>query len=121
MAYPPKIQRALSVLAETDIGRWSYAPPAYRLFWWLGVPIRPPHFNTFVGNFLAQGIVSGAIFTLIMCIWISRDRPLTDVLPQCALFAILSGLTSAAWIRSRRRKHRLPAWSDLDDVAGRFD
>jgi hypothetical protein len=120
MAYPPKIQLALDALAKTGIGPWTYAPPLYRLFWHLGLPIRPPHFSTFTGNFLLMTSWFGVFFTAVMWFVLRADRSVTFILFQCGVTAVLFGLIMAAWTRFRVRKLNLPAWSELD-VVNRFD
>jgi len=118
MAYPPKIKQALDVLATTGISRWNYAPPLHRLLWSLGVPIRPPLFNSFAYNFLSMGSSFGVAFT-----WLTRDQDstLVGLLAQCVITGGAFGLIMAIWMQRRARRYNLPAWSEIDDVAKRFD
>jgi hypothetical protein len=120
MAYPPKVVVALDVLSTTGIRRSSYAPPLYRLFWSVGVPVRPPHFNTFMGNVLIMGGWFGIFFTLTM--WATSDhaRSLLSLIMQCLITGLSFGLIMSVWTRGRARRANLPAWSELD-VAHRFD
>jgi hypothetical protein len=119
MAYPPKIERALEVLAATGMGRSTYAPLFYRLFWTLGVPIRPPHFQTSLGSFLLMASSYGLGFTAVS--WLFYDRAVTATnLASTAIAAASFGLIMTACKQWRVRKHNLPPWSEID-VASRFD
>ena len=120
MAYPPKIREALEVLAATGMGRSTYAPLIYRLFWSIGIPIRPPHFANFFSNVLVMGGGYGVIFTGTMWLISDHERTIASLVGQCLFTALAFGLIMAAWTQSRNRKHNLPDWSEIG-VAKRFD
>jgi hypothetical protein len=121
MAYPPKINLALDLLAKTGMGPETYAPVTYRLLWSLGVSIRPPHFQTFFANLLFMGGWFGATLTIVMWLISGQDRSIISIAIQGAIPALFFGLFMALWNWSRARTCKLPAWDEIDDVAHRFD
>jgi len=120
MAYPAKIQQALDVLAATGMGRSTYAPVLYRLLWSLGVPLRPPHFASFLSNTLVMGGAYGVTFTGVTWLIDDHVRTAASLVGQCLFTGLAFGLIMAAWTRSRSRKHNLPDWSEIG-VANRFE
>jgi len=120
MVYPPKIEKALEILAATGMGRSTYAPPIYRFLWSLGVPLRPPHFAGFLSIILVMGSAYGTIFTGTMWLLSDHERSTVSLVGQCLFTGLAFGSIMAAWTRSRARKHKLPDWSEID-VAERFD
>jgi hypothetical protein len=116
MNYPPKLSSALAMLAATGISRSSYEPPLYRLLWRVGLFLPPPHFASFGFNFVFTASWFGAIWGAIM--WLLFWSPLGGSGVVAAITAIaagfLFGLTMASYYRYIARKHKLPAWSQLN-------
>jgi hypothetical protein len=119
MAYPAKIDLALQILAKTKIRRFNYAPPVHRLLWSFGIPVRPPYFAGFWSNFL-QG-TAWALVIYPLGLWLLAKVSIMALLFQTPCAALLCGLISAVWFERAARRAKLPDWSELDDVAARFD
>lgn len=48
MSFGHRKTRALELLSNTGMARSHYAPPLIRLLWKAGVPVPPPHFQSFL-------------------------------------------------------------------------
>ncbi len=121
MSFEQRKTRALELLSNTGMTPSHYAPPLIRLLWKAGVQVPPPHFQSFLRTTLGAGLWFGTCWGLIMWIffWSGSDAA-TPLSPLTALVAAgaagsLFGLAMATVYARDRRKHRLPAWSALDE------
>jgi hypothetical protein len=113
-----KKDKALRLLAATDIRRSVYMPVILRLLWRLGVRVPPPHF---VG-FLVLALVSGAYFAVVyrLVIWfvdcIIRGRA-QSIYPWVftAIAAVIYGAFVSTYYDYGRRKYQLSSWSSLEN------
>lgn len=120
MSFEHRKTRALELLSSTGMARSHYAPPLIRLLWKAGVQVPPPHFQSFLRAALVMGLWFGTCWGVVMWIFFwSRSDPATPLSPLAALVAagaagLLFGLAMASFYARDRRKHQLPAWTELD-------
>jgi hypothetical protein len=114
MDHADKIQQMFVDLPRRGVGSWTFAPPAYRLLWRLGVEVPPPHFSTFSFLFAFQGSLFGLLWGLLcvvpMHVWFSGSLWL--LLAASVGAGVLFGLSMAGYYRRQARSHGLPLWSD---------
>jgi hypothetical protein len=120
MRFEYRKTRALELLHSTGMAHSHYAPPLMRLLWKAGVPVPPPHFQSFLRAATGMGLWFGTCWGVVMWIffWL-RANAATPLSPLAALVAasaagLLFGLAMASFYARDRRKHQLPAWTELD-------
>lgn len=112
---------ALELLAQTGISSDNYAPPITRFLWALGLPMRPPHFNGYLANFLIAGFVFGGVMGALVCavsaafMAVGVAEPWLPLLgPASGVFSgILFGWFMASYYAEDARQYRLPRWESL--------
>ena len=104
---------ALRLMSAKGLRHTSYAPMIHRILWYCSVPIRPPHFASFLGNFLLMGGCFGWFFFLCLLIWSRHDLPASATLLSVAA-GVLFGVATAGYFAYGARKHELPNWSELE-------
>jgi hypothetical protein len=103
---------ALRILDSAGVSRQSSSPPLWRALWRVNINIPPPHFMPFWALFSISGGVFGA---LLYCFLTLHQRNSVIYCVHEACWAgILFGVSMAALIDLSKRKHKLPAWRDLD-------
>jgi hypothetical protein len=113
MRFEQKLAAALRLLASTGMWRSEYAPPLHRLLWKLGAKTPPPHFLSFMVNFISAGVWFCVFCGLAMWLTGSSHHGLSR-LAAAALFAgVFFGVCMAAYYRYGARKHRIPLWRDF--------
>jgi hypothetical protein len=103
---------ALRLMSAKGLRHTSYAPMLHRILWYCSVPIRPPHFASFLGNFFIMGGCFGWFFFGLL-IWIGRDLPASAAILLSVSAGVLSGVAMAGYFAYSARKHQLPDWSEL--------
>jgi hypothetical protein len=122
MAYPPKINHAIAVLTGLGVSRVRAAPPIYRPLWECGVPMRPPLFRGFFGNFLIMLVVFGVLFSALSWATFMSGSSSSFFLIMYGGLTVFSALVCAADFHRTARTLNLPAWSEIhEDIAARFD
>jgi hypothetical protein len=121
--YPPKIRAALAATDAAGISRRRSAPWTHRLFWRLGIPVRPPHFMGFFGYVIVGAVSFGGAGAAI---YVREHQQIHDLagfihhmMPGLLGMAIFVAVSVAF-----RRRYGLPRWSELaddDTIAARFD
>ena len=109
---------ALRLMSAKGLRHTSYAPMMHRIFWYCSVPIRPPHFASFLGNFLLMGGWFGGFFMFLL-IW--SDMPASMAILLSVSAGVLFGVAMAGYFTYSARKHELPNWSELQVEAEVFD
>jgi hypothetical protein len=108
---------ALRPMSAKGLRHTSYAPMSHRFLWYCSVPIRPPHFASFLGNFLLMGGWLGVFWswdTLIcILIWGRRDVPASVLILLSVSAGVLFGAAMAGYFACSARKQQLPSWSKL--------
>ena len=110
---------ALAALEQSGLSRAEYAPPLYRLFWRLRVPVRPPHFQSFAAKFLTMSVFFGLVWGGIMAVYFKFAAELP---PNFYLYPLVAGALfglAMAWILHAGAKSRaLPQWGKLATPTG---
>ena len=119
MSYPPKVNAALTRLAETDMSPRTYSPPLHRLLWRVGVSIPPPHFASFGANFSFLALGFGSCWGLIMwfLFWSKNGTSVLAVITFSALAGGAFGAFMALMYNRAARKHKLPTWSEIEPLS----
>jgi hypothetical protein len=105
---------ALRLMAAKGLHHARYAPTLYRLLWYCSVPIRPPHFTSFLGNLLLMGGWFGWLFFVCLLIWSRPDMPASGSILLSVSAGVLFGAAIAGYFAYSARKHELPNWSELE-------
>ena len=106
---------ALRLLASTGMWSSSYAPPLFRILWWFGVDIPPPHFASFTWNMIFAGTYFGAAWGLLSWwfLWADSGRAPVHMLTSAIVAGVFFGIFMAAYFAYGKRKHRLPSWHEF--------
>ena len=122
MSFETKRDKALSILAKTDIPQSNYLPSMHSALWKLGVKIPPPHFARhslnliFFMSFFALLIGICANLILVIGMWLAgNDINLIKMNFHGALIGgALFGVITARSYEDCKRKYKLPTWKSLD-------
>jgi Family of unknown function (DUF6404) len=109
MTFDERRDRALALMAQTDVPPARYAPPFYRWLWRRGLPIPPPHFDAKAWPTI-----------LWVPLFLSLTLPNDALHSPLGLFLLVSiGVGMLARLTVGRRYAReaerldLPAWEEL--------
>jgi hypothetical protein len=119
MDFEEKREQALALLAEKGILRTVYEPFAVKLLWKMGVQVPPPHFMSFWRMASLSAFWFTAAWGLWMWIfaWSGQGKPVaTAVITACAA-GLFFGLAMATFYLRDKKKHDLPDWESLGEVA----
>jgi hypothetical protein len=112
MTFDEKRDRALALMAQTDVAPSRYAPALYRWLWRRRLPIRPPHFAgawpddvNVVVALLAVGLPSDTL-----------HHPLGAALLVSAAVAIIARVMVARRYAREAERLDLPAWDELEQL-----
>ncbi len=119
------VRRAVADLADCGVRRSTAAPWPYRLAWLLGVPLRPPHFQSFLAVFALHTLVvwlSIAVpLAVVFGLWLDAEAAAVAAVYSLAV-PLIAGLSVAVYYRLTARRLGLPAWeeytADADYDAG---
>ncbi len=115
-------KRALTAahLERLGIDGSTFAPPPYRVAWWLGLDIAPPLFTRFVWSAIAQTIFYalciGAVLWILEALGVFAGR-LPVVVVGSLLCGLALGVTEAVRYRFIAKSYRLPRWDRYDPAA----
>jgi hypothetical protein len=121
MAYPPKIEQALKVLEDAGVPKRRAAPWTHRLLWRLGIPVRPPQFYGPFTVFVNCAFFYGSGQVLAHWAIVGRKTFDQSFLVQCAVSTLIFSVIMLAFRTVRVAKYNLPPWSEIDDIASRFE
>ena len=116
MTREEKIEYMLNDLAQRGVGKYTAAPPLYRVLWRLGFDVTPPPFAAFWSNVLIPGVVFAVGWGVLMWLMMWRDRPLIFTIIASVSAGASFGFFMAAYYRWRGRKLRLPRWEDYPEA-----
>lgn len=110
MTFDERRDRALALMAHTDVAPSRYAPALYRWLWRRRLPIRPPHFAgvwpdevNVVITLLAVGLPSDTL-----------HNPVGAALLVSAGVAIIARVIVARRYARESERLDLPAWDELE-------
>ncbi len=106
-----KINAALAYLRSRGVRKSSAAPPIYHLLWALGIPIPPPHFQSFLGLLLLNG---GFYFLIMTGVILGVSEQLETALVLGGLSGLVFGTVMAAFMRLQAGRLEIPKWHDFD-------
>lgn len=112
MAFREKVDYLRRDLGRRGVHYGTIAPPLFRVFWWLGWRIRPPHFLSFP----KMALFSAAVFTvswgsaMAVFLWSLPAVPWLRVAAIAGGTGFLFGVFVAAWYRYQARRLALPRW-----------
>jgi hypothetical protein len=125
MAYPPKIVQALKLLEAAGVPKRQAEPWSYRLLWRLGIPVRPAQFETpfisFIKLFTILPVFYLASYLLAHWLISGSDEIRPSSLIGGGIGAFVGTGIAFAVRNAGTRKYNLPPWSEIDDIASRFD
>ncbi|MBW8368896.1 MAG: hypothetical protein K0M70_13685 [Arenimonas sp.] len=105
-------------MASRGVSGATAFPPAWHVFWSLGVKVPPPPFLGFASLALITGGLFGSLFGFIA--WLLGNRGIREMpAAEAAWVALITGtifgLIMAAYYRGLARKHRLGSWAAFPD------
>jgi hypothetical protein len=115
MTFAERRDRALALMAQTDVAPSRYAPAFYRWLWRRRLPIRPPHFAK------AWPDEVNMVITLL-AVGLPRDalhNPLGVGLLASAGVAVIARVLIARRYAREAERLDLPEWEDLDGAGER--
>lgn len=106
---------ALAHLASTPIRSGNYQPLITILLWWMGVRVKPPHFQSFPANILTSGAYFAIVWGVLMwfILFSPRDASGVAVMQLSVLVGLIYGVIMAFYYRLSARRHNLPDWHSL--------
>ena len=114
MDHRAKVNHLLDDLERKGVGRFTTAPPIYRLLWKLGIDVPPPHFVGFWPLAFGMGLFFAIAWGLLMwlLLWRTQNMPPVIGLVASLLAGLAFGIVMAGYYRWRARKLALPRWED---------
>ena len=114
MTLQEKVDAFVNDLAQRGVGKYTSAPPLYRLFWRLGIEVPPPHFAGFWSLTMVMGGYFAILWGLFMWLlgWPRKDTPIAITVVTALFAGLLFGVIMAALYRRRAQKLALPRWED---------
>ena len=113
MTHQEKLELMHRHMETIGVRESTYAPPAWRLLWRLGIEVPPPLFTPFLPGALAMGAFFGLFWGLAMwaVLWARQGLPFSVMAIAALSAGTLFGLIMAAYFRYLARKHSLPTWA----------
>lgn len=113
MTHREKVRFMMEDLEKRGVGRWTSAPPLFRLLWHFGSRARPPLFPPWVRLVLLYGVPYG-VFMSMLTFWVmprpAGEMALLLVLVGGPLMGAGFGVGQAIAFRYRASKLGLPPW-----------
>jgi hypothetical protein len=111
-------EAALKLLAESGIGKGLSVTLIHKLYWWLGLNVRPPHFEIFWKNVLLIGVPFGLFYGIYNWFRMSLQFrvSLWNVSVLTVAATVVVGFILAAFYAYDRSKHHLPKWEETNDL-----
>jgi hypothetical protein len=109
-----KVDHLLNDLAQRGVGKYSAAPPIYRLLWRMGYQVPPPHFAGFWPLALIMGAFFAVLWGLLMWVffWRGESMPIAIAIVSSLITGLLFGVAMAAYFRWSAKRLGLPRWED---------
>lgn len=112
MTFREKVDYLRRDLGRRGLRDGTISPPLFRLCWWLGWPIRPPHFLPFLRmTFLSGGVFAvswGSVMAAFL--WSLPAVPWLRVAAIAGGTGFLFGVFVAAYYRYQAKRLALPRW-----------
>jgi hypothetical protein len=119
MTHHQKVEQLIAELKQKGLSPLIVAPPLFRLFWKLGVNVKPPFFMGFLSLTLMMGLYVGvAVYVALWLMqWLRLWQPQGSALHLglSALSGLLLGLEFAFLFRKTAKKLGLSHWSSYPE------
>jgi hypothetical protein len=90
-------------------------PLPHRLLWSIGVFIRPPHFASFIENFVIVAIGFGGAWGIVLLSMYSiLDKSVADLILTSVKAGLMFGFVMALYWAILSRVHKLPNWKEIE-------
>ena len=108
--YRSRMLEIVEQLHAQGVGRYTSAPPAYRLAWRLGVRVRPPIYQSFSTAALQMGVGFAVGWGVLMWVlfWRAEQYSLLLMVAMSLGAGAGFGLSMASYFRWKRKGLRLP-------------
>lgn len=117
MTHREKIKHYIKDLRSRGVGKYTIAPPLYRLLWRLGWQVRPPLFQSFIVLFLLTGTFFGIFYGLFTWLIAWGSIHLNALfLSHVLMVSVLSGFGMATYYRWKARSLELTEWAQYPDA-----
>lgn len=117
MTFWEKRDAAIDDLVRRGVKRSAAAPWLYRWLWAVGLPVRPPHYQTLAGLFLTHMPVfwpAMAVLAAAFTVTVVGLRAIPVAVVTAAAMAGGVGVMAALADRAEARRLRLPTWEAFD-------
>ncbi|MFM5647481.1 DUF6404 family protein [Aeromonas veronii] len=123
MTFEERLAAAHQELANKGVWQSNYNPPLFWLLRQLGWSVKPPHYESWLTNFLVFGIGLGLIWSVLLWFfsWQPMGMDLLFALRQTAFFAGFIGLIMASVLRLRHKQLKLTPWEQLAEPSDADD
>ena len=110
MDHDEKVSQMLDNLSSRGMGRFTIAPPGFRLAWLLGWKVKPPLFLGFFALFFGLGIPFSILWGILMGLMGHFSSFENGIFPSVGA-GIIFGLIMAIYYRVKARELDLPPWN----------
>jgi hypothetical protein len=97
-------------LRAQRVGKYTSAPPIYRLAWKLGIRVRPPLYQSFASLALGMGSWFGVVYGLLMWLlsWRGEGMSIARASIESLFAGVFFGLAMAGYYRWKAARLKLP-------------
>lgn len=109
--YRKRMLQVVDELHAQGVGRYTSAPPLYRLAWRLGIHVPPPMYRSFRAVALELGASFAVGYGLLMWLffWRADQHSALRMVVTAVIAGVGFGWGMAMWYRHRFRSVRLPS------------
>ena len=115
MTFKNRLAKAHKELESAGIWRSNYNPPPLSLLRKLGYLIPPPHYRSFLVNFISQTLYFSTIWGGVMWFFVWQDEHV-DAHLACAVsisVGLFVAFFMAVYYKFSAKRHQLSNWSDF--------
>ena len=115
MLFEEKLKIAFQELKNSGMRESSYKPLIFRYIWVFGFKVRPPHYRSFIENFITSTVVFAFFWAFLMGIvaWKGETYPIQQVVNSSLRTGALIGLAMSGLYKYGFYKHKLTKWKNL--------
>lgn len=117
MTHRQKVDRLMNELGKKGVGKYTVAPPIFRLLWTLGLQVPPPFFLGFFALTLLMGAFFGVFWGGTM--WLLQRQsgrlPVELAVIIAAGAGLCFGLAMATYYRWKAARLGLPTWESYGE------
>ena len=115
MTFKNKLTKAHKELEDAGIWRSNYNPPPLDLLRKIGYRILPPHYRSFLVNFISQTLFFTTIWGGIMwlLVWQAEHVAAYFALLVSISVGLFMGFCMAVYYKFSAKHHHLSDWSDF--------